>query len=141
MGSVENFAGTSGTVTQLSDLGFSSNGENNTISLADSSTLTSMLTSHLSDVKALFSDSTSGLATQMNTYVTNEIGTNGPLPTRTTDLTTQYSDISTQITNLESKITNDTDQWDSEFSAMETAESQTNQELTYISQSVSGGSL
>jgi hypothetical protein len=31
--------------------------------------------------------------------------------------------------------------WDSEFQAMETAESQTNQELTYLSQEVSSGSL
>jgi flagellar capping protein FliD len=128
-------------VTQLSDLGFESNGANNTISLSDSSTLTAMLSSHLSDVQALFSNTTSGLAVKMNNYISNVIGTNGSLPTRTADLTQQTTDITTQISNLETKIGNDTAMWDSEFQAMETAESQTNQELTYLSQEVSSGSL
>jgi flagellar hook-associated protein 2 len=141
MSEVENIAGTSGTVSQLSDLGFESNGSDNTIALSNSSTLTTALTSHLNDVKALFSDSTKGLATQMDSYITSVIGTNGTLPTRTSDLTKQNSDITTQISNLEAKITNDSDQWDSEFQAMETAESQTNQELAYLSQGVSNGSL
>jgi flagellar hook-associated protein 2 len=141
MSQVENIPGTSGTVTQLSDLGFGSNGSDNTISLSDASTLTSMLTSNLSDVQALFSDSTSGLATQMNSFITGTVGTNESLPVRTADLTTQNSDITTQISNLEAKVTNDSNQWDSEFAAMETAEAQANQELTYISQGVTSGSL
>jgi flagellar capping protein FliD len=100
-----------------------------------------MLTSNLSDVQALFSDSTSGLATQMNSFITGTVGTNESLPVRTADLTTQNSDITTQISNLEAKVTNDSNQWDSEFAAMETAEAQANQELTYISQGVTSGSL
>jgi flagellar hook-associated protein 2 len=139
-GSVRPSSGIS-SVTQLSDLGFESNGANNTISLSDSSTLTAMLSSHLSDVQALFSNTTSGLAVKMNNYISNVIGTNGSLPTRTADLTQQTTDITTQISNLETKIGNDTAMWDSEFQAMETAESQTNQELTYLSQEVSSGSL
>lgn len=141
MNSVEDVTGSSGAVTQLADLGFESNGDDNTISLTDSSKLTSMLEEHLSDVAALFSDSTSGLATQLNTYVYNTISSDGSLPTRTADLTGQETSIETQISNLETKIGNDTTEWDSEFSAMETAESQANSELTYISQEVSSGSL
>ena len=140
-GLVENITGTSGAVSSLTDLGFQSNGNNNTIAMSDSSTLTAMLTSHLKDVAALFSDPTKGLATQMNSYITNTIGANGSLPTRTSDLTQQSTDITTQISNLETKISNDSNQWNSEFQAMETAESQTNQELTYLSQGVTNGSL
>jgi flagellar capping protein FliD len=77
----------------------------------------------------------------LNTYITNTIGPNGTLPARTADLTQQSADITTQISNLETKVSNDTNQWNSEFTAMETAESQTNQELTYISQGVTSGSL
>ena len=62
MGAFENIAGTSGAVTGLSDLGFESDGQDNKIALSNSSTLTSALTSNLSDVAALFSDPTSGLA-------------------------------------------------------------------------------
>ena len=141
MSQVANIAGTSGTITQLADLGFSTDGSDNSISLASSSTLTAALTNNLNDVKALFSDPTSGLATQMNSFITNEIDTNGTLPTRTSDLTTQTQDITTQISNLEAKISTDTDNWNSEFEAMETAESQTNQELTYLQQGVTNGSL
>ena len=141
MSAVENIAGTTGTVHGLSDLGFQSNGQNNTLALSDPGTLTSMLTSNLSDVKALFSNATNGLAVQMNNYVTATIGDNGTLTTRQADLTQQSTDISTQISNLETKIANDTNQWNAEFQAMETAESQTNQELTYLSQSVSSGAL
>jgi flagellar capping protein FliD len=100
-----------------------------------------MLTTNLKDVAALFSDPTNGLATQVNAYITNTIGTNGSLPTRTADLNQQSTDLTTQISNLETKITNDSDQWNSEFQAMETAESQTNEELTYLSQGVTNGSL
>jgi len=141
VGAVENISGTSGTVTSLTDLGFQSNGNDNTIALNSSSTLTSRLTSNLADVAALFSDPTKGLATQLNTYITNTVGPNGTLPARTADLTQQSKDISTQISNLETKISNDTNQWNSEFAAMETAESQTNSELTYITQGVTNGTL
>ena len=138
---VESITGSSGSVSQLSDLGFKSNGQDNTIALSSSTTLTSMLTSNLNDIAALFSDPTKGLATQINNYITATIGTNGTLPARTSDLSQESATISTQISNLENKIGNDTDQWNSEFQAMETAESQTNSELTYLSQGVSNGSL
>jgi flagellar hook-associated protein 2 len=138
---VANITGTSGNVNQLSDLGFQSNGNDNTIALSSSTTLSSLLTSNLSDVAALFSDPTNGLATQMNNYITATIGANGTLPTRTSDLTQESATITTQISNLENKITNDTNQWNSEFQNMETAEAQTNSELTYLSQGVANGSL
>jgi flagellar capping protein FliD len=56
-------------------------------------------------------------------------------------LSTQSSDITTQINNLETKITSDTAKWNSEFTAMEEAQSQVNQELTYLTQQVSSGAL
>jgi flagellar hook-associated protein 2 len=138
---VTNISGSSGSVKSLADLGFQSSGNNNTISLSDASALTSMLTSHLNDVRGMFADTTSGLAVQMNAYVNTTNGTSGILTTRQANLTQQNADITTQISNLETKVSNDSQQWSSEFQAMETAESQTNQELTYLSQGVSNGSL
>ena len=134
-------SGTSGTINQLADLGFQSSGSDNTITLSDATKLTNALSNNLDAVKKLFSDSTSGLATQMNKYITNVTSDSGALTTRVADLTKQYTDLTTQIANMETKVSNDTTQWDSEFSAMETAESTTNQELTYISQMVSAGTL
>jgi flagellar hook-associated protein 2 len=134
-------SGTSGAITHLGDLGFQTNGQDNTMTLSDSTALTSALQSHLNDVKNLFTNSTTGLAVQLNNYINNTIGDNGTLTSRQADLTQESSSIGTQITNLETKITNDSNQWSSEFQAMETAQAQTNQELTYLSQGVSNGSL
>ena len=141
MTSVQSITGTTGAVSQLADLGFQTDGQDNLMNLSNSATLTSMLSSNLNDVAALFSDPTKGLAAQMNAYITNTTGDNGSLTTRTTDLTKESANINTQIANMETKITNDSNQWSSEFQAMETAESQTNQELSYLSQQVSSGAL
>ncbi len=138
---VKNIAGTSGAVKTLADLGFQSNGHNNTIALANPGTLTSALTNSLNDVKALFSDPTYGLAVQLNKYITATISPSGTLTGQQADLTKQSTDITTQISNLENKIASDTAMWNSEFTNMETATAASNQQLTYLSQGVANGSL
>ncbi len=139
--SVVSVAGMDGKVGSLNDMGIESNGNDNTLAISDQSALTAALTNNLSDVKSLFSDPTSGLAVQFSTFLNNTIGNNGTIPNHQAVLTQDSANITTQISNLEKQITNDTNKWTTEFQNMETAESQTNQELTYLSQSVSGGSL
>jgi flagellar hook-associated protein 2 len=140
------FAGiTSSTISSLADLGVTTNGQNNTATV-DTDTLNSALASNLNAVQSFFTNSTNGLGTQLMNYLDDTIGgasttTPGTLTQHETDLSTQSSDITTQISNLETKITSDTTNWNSEFTAMEEAESQTNQELTYLSQQVSSGAL
>jgi flagellar hook-associated protein 2 len=124
----------------LSDLGIETNGQNNTLTV-DTSTLNSAVAANVNDVQALFNDPTNGLATQLNNFINNTTGTNGTATNHQASLTQQVSDLNTQISNLETKITSDTATWTSEFEAMETAESQTNQELTYLSEQVTNGSL
>lgn len=131
-------------IQSLADLGITTNGKNNSITL-DTDTLNSALTSNLSAVQSFFTDANGPLA-QLNNYLNDTLGspnstTPGTLTQHQTGLSTQSSDITTQISNLESKITSDTAQWNSEFEAMEQAESQTNSELTYLSEQVSNGSL
>ncbi len=132
--------GLAGTVNMLSDLGIETNGQDNTLAV-DTDTLNSALATNLNNVQSLFDDPTNGLATQLNNYINNTIGTNGTVTNHQASLTQQNSDLTTQISNLETKITNDSKTWTSEFEAMETAESQTNQELTYLSEQVTNGSL
>ena len=140
-GAVKSIAGTSGTVKSLTDMGFASNGQNNTLALNNSAKLTTVLTSNLNDVQKLFSDPTSGLAVLMNNYLNNAISPTGTLTGRQADVNKQNSDIATQISNLENKIASDTAQWNSEFTNMETATAATNSQLTYLQQGVSNGSL
>jgi flagellar hook-associated protein 2 len=134
-------SGLSNSITSLADLGIETNGQDNTLALSDSDTLNDALTNNLNAVQSFFSDATSGMATQLNNYITNVTGSDGELTDHQAILTQQYNNLSTQISNLETKITSDSAQWTSEFEAMEQAESQANQELTYLSEQVTNGSL
>jgi flagellar hook-associated protein 2 len=133
-------SGLSDTLSQLAGLGFTSNGYNNTVTL-DSSTLTNVLTNHLSDVKKLFTDTTNGLAVKMDSFLTNTIGDSGTLTAHQTALTKQSTSIDTQIANLEKQITADSDYWTKEFQNMETAQSQLSQQLSALNQQISKGNL
>jgi flagellar hook-associated protein 2 len=133
-------SGVTAAFSELADMGITSNGQNNTITL-DTTTLTSAVTNNLSQVQKFFTDTTSGWGASVSNYLTATNGPDGSLPAHETALTAQDKAINTQISNLETKITNDMANWTTEFSNMETAESKTNQELTYLSQSVTSGSL
>jgi flagellar hook-associated protein 2 len=134
-------SGLSGAIQTLGDLGIQTNGQDNTLTLSDSSTLDSALANNLSSVQSFFSDATNGMATQLTNYVTSITASDGELTNHQASLTQQSNNITTQISNLETKITSDTAQWTSEFQAMEQAQAQCNQELTYLSEQVSNGSL
>ncbi len=138
---ITNIAGTSGAIKSLTDMGFKSNGKDNTLALSDTSVLTAALTNSLTDIKSFFTDTASGLGSLMNKYVTDTTGTGGTLTAHTDSLTQQSANISTQISNLENKIATDAAFWTQEFQAMETATAKTNQQLTYLNQSISNGSL
>lgn len=127
-------------VDMLSDIGINSNGQDNTLSV-DTTTLDSAVASNLDNVDTLFNDSTHGIATQLNNYINNAIGTNGTITDHEASLTQQSDNLTTQISNLNTQIASNEAQWTSEFEAMEQAESQTNQELTYLSEQVTNGNL
>jgi flagellar hook-associated protein 2 len=129
-----------GAVTMLSDLGIQTNGQNNQLSV-DTTTLDSVVAANVSSVQQLFNDPTSGLATQINNYITNATGSNGTITNHQASLNQQVTALNSQISNLETKITSDTATWTSEFTAMEAAESQANQQLTYLSEQITNGTL
>jgi flagellar hook-associated protein 2 len=132
--------GLSGTISLLSDLGIQTNSKDNSLSV-DTTTLNSALTGNLSNVQALFNDPTNGLGTKLLSYIKDTTGTNGTLTNHQASLAQQSANITSQISNLETKITADSAQWTSEFQAMELADSQASQELSYLSQQVTSGSL
>jgi flagellar hook-associated protein 2 len=132
--------GLTGAVTMLSDLGIQTNGQNNQLSV-DTSTLNSAVAANVNNVQQLFNNPTNGLATQINNFINNETGTNGTITNHQASLNQQVTDLNTQISNLETKVTSDTATWTSEFTAMESAESAANQELTYLSEQITNGTL
>lgn len=134
-------AGLPGSLNQLADLGIQTNGQDNTIKLADSSALSNALTNNLANVQSLFSDPTNGWAVQLDKYVTNTVGDSGTLTTHQASLTQQSSSIDTQIANLEKSITADSTRWTAEFQAMEQAQAKINQQLAYLTQQINNGTL
>jgi flagellar hook-associated protein 2 len=126
--------GLSGTIKMLSSMGIQTNGQDNTLKLADPTALSNALANNLSDVKSFFSDATNGWATQVNKFLDNTIGDNGTIPNHQASLNLQTNNLTTQIANLEKKIASDSAHWTSEFQAMEQAQSKINQQLTYLTQ-------
>lgn len=133
-------SGLSATFSQLANLGITSNGHDNTIKL-DTTALGTALTNNLTQVKSFFSDATNGWAAKLDTYLTNTVGDSGSIASHQDALTTQSKAIDTQIANLEKQITADRNFWTTEFQNMETAQSKSNQVLTYLTQAVTNGTL
>jgi flagellar hook-associated protein 2 len=125
-------SGLSSTLNRLDTLGFVSNGTDDSLSTTDLSGLDNALTSNLSGLKDLFSNTSTGLAVQFNSFLDGTIGTNGSLVTHETNLTKQSADITTQINNMESQVLVYQQQLTDGFVAMEVAESNTNQQLAYL---------
>ena len=132
-------SGLSGTLKRLDSLGFVSNGNDDALSSADLSGLDSALATNLSGVKDLFSNTSTGLAVQFNSFLESTIGDKGSLVTHQTNLTTQSTDIDTQISNMESQILIYQQQLTDGFVAMEVAQSQTNQQLAYLTKTFASG--
>ncbi len=123
--------GLSATFSQLAGLGIKSNGNNNTVTL-DSAALSSALTSHLGEVKNLLSDSTSGLAVKLDSFLTTMVGDSGTVTNHQTALTKQSKGIDDQIAKQEKIIAADVASWTKAFQAMEKAQAKNNQDLSFL---------
>ncbi len=139
--------GIKGAIQSLNDLGFVSNGNDNTLSTSNTSALNSALTNNLSAIQSLLTDPTNGLATTLGKYITNITGTNGVLNTSEVNLSNESNDITKNIATLEAKISADQNRMTAEFVAMEQAVNTINSQKQYLnsffsaSSSSSSGSL
>lgn len=91
----------SGVIKFLDDLGISSNGTNNTLALTDATKLDSALANNLTAVKDFFTNSTTGLAAKLDTYIDKVSGDDGFLKTKQANLTKQSASIDTQVGDME----------------------------------------
>ncbi len=124
--------GLTGTLNHLADLGITTNGNDNTLTLENPDLLDQALTTNLEGVKELFSDSTNGLATNLDTYLTNTIGENGSLVAHQDSLTKQSGDIDQQILEMERVVQSNKERMTASFVSMETAQANINQQLQYL---------
>ena len=119
-------------VENLNDLGIKSNGSDNTLASPDTATLDNALTNNLSAVENLFTNSTTGLATTLGSYLTSTTGSKGVLASDESNMTSEAKSMAASITTLQAKIANDKTTLDNEFSAMETAINSINTEKQYL---------
>lgn len=126
------------TLTKLADLGITTTADNNQITLTDADALDTALADKLTDVKELFTHSSTGLAAQLSTYLEATVGDEGSLIERQDTLTKQSSDIDDQIADLEKLVQANRATLISSFIAMESAQSKINQQLQFLKQRFGG---
>ncbi len=126
--------GLTGVLDHLADLGISTSGDNNNLTLTDESALDDALTDNLESIKQLFTDDTKGVAVSLVAYLDRTIGEDGTLVAKQDGLTKQASDIDTQIADLEKIVQADRARMTAQFVAMETAQQRINQQLQYLVQ-------
>jgi flagellar hook-associated protein 2 len=125
-------SGLSGVLRRLDDLGITTNGNDNSLTLSDSTKLDSALTNNLSSVKTLFLDANDGIATRLGKFLDNSIGDKGTVTTKLTNLGKQSSTIDVQISDMERLVQNDIQRMTDSFIAMESASARSNQQLAYL---------
>lgn len=130
----QNVAGLSDALNQLEELGIVSNGNDNTLSLSNESKLDAALANNLNTVRNLFADTTNGLAVKLDSYLTNTAGDTGSLQGKQERIGKQATAIDTQIADLERVVLSNRQRMIESFIAMETAQSQVNQQLSFLQQ-------
>jgi flagellar hook-associated protein 2 len=131
-------SGLSGTFKQLENIGIASNGNDNNLAVSDSDKLDDALTSDLTSVKELFSNSINGLAAQLDDYLEKTVGDDGTLLAKQDNLSKQSADIDTQISDQERLVQANREQLIASFLAMEQAQGRINQQLQFLSQHFGG---
>jgi flagellar hook-associated protein 2 len=132
-------SGMTGSVHSLDTIGIGFTGTSPLLSVLDASQLSSAIKNNPTAVAQLFTGYPNGLVAQIDNYVTNATGPNGVISVETTHLTSDSNSITTQINTLEGQLTQETQQLTSEFTNMETAESQYQSEASTLT-SILGGS-
>jgi flagellar hook-associated protein 2 len=123
--------GLTGTITQLANLGldFDSTGK---LSLTDSSKLQDALTNQGADVAAYFTQSSTGMANSVNSYLTTLLSPTGALAQKSNTLVSSDNDINNQITSLQAKLAQEQTNLTTEFEAMQAAQTTAQSQLNYL---------
>jgi flagellar hook-associated protein 2 len=127
-------AGMTGVIRRLEDLGFASNGKDDTLSVSNTDKLSNALTNNLNDIKRLFTDGTGSITATLDSYLERTIGENGTLTKHQATLGTQSSGIDTQVAEMERWVLVRRQQMIDSFVAMETAQQKINQQMAFLAQ-------
>jgi flagellar hook-associated protein 2 len=137
----ESGAGVTGTVLRFSDLGVSSSGIESTISF-NSASLEARLSSSSGDVSTYFNKADSGLVARLNkllgSYVTDSGSATGGLQAHLDTITKQNTSLDKQIADVETQLAAQRSRLESGFIAMEKAQSNFQQQSSYLAKTFNG---
>lgn len=125
-------SGLSGVLKSLADIGITTNGNDNSLSIDDETVLDEALANNLSAVSDLFTNSADGLAVDLEGYLDETVGEEGTLIDRQDTLTTQAANIDTEIENLERIVQQNRQRMIDSFVAMEAVQQRVNQQLDFL---------
>ncbi len=128
-----------GTYRMLEDLGVTANGSDNLLEFTDPAKLTSALATNLSDVISVFTDSTTGIMNQLDSFLDTQLDSAvGAFPTRIANDEIESSRIDDKIANLEDQIKKEEDRLVASFAAMEQYSARNQNILNFLKQTSSG---
>ncbi len=133
-------AGPSSIIRGLEDLGFSTSGYSNEITLANAGKLKDALSTNLSDVKAYLATASTGLASKIVDFtgpMVSEIS--GTIPARQKALTEQSKRLDEQLEAMERRVQSNRERLLASFRAMEAAQARSSQQLQFLNQKLSNG--
>jgi flagellar hook-associated protein 2 len=119
-------------LNELGDLGVSTSGYSNSLTLSDSSALDDAILNNLAQVKQLFQDSNQGLAVKLLSYVDTLVDDEGAIADKISNLSSRSDDIDDQIERQERLVQARRQSMVDSFVAMESAQQQVNQQMQFL---------
>ena len=129
-----------GAAERLQSIGIDFVSGSSNLTIKDPTALANALANNGADVANLFQNSTSGLATQLNTFITNTTGTNGLINSQTAALNARNTSITNSIAALERKLSAEQESLTAEFTQLEDVDATTKSQSATLTGSFSNNS-
>ena len=133
-------SGMTGSVKSLGDMGLGFTGTSPLMSIQDQGTFDNAIQNNTDQVNQMLTGYPNGIVAQINDFVINATGPDSVISTQTSALNQDNTNLTTQTTNLEAQLTAEQQQLTSEFTAMESAESEYQNELSTLNSVLNTGS-
>lgn len=136
-------SGINGSIQRLADLGISTTGIENTISLSNTALLEDKLTNFSNDVTEFLTTASSGFIARLESLLGNSStdvsAASGKIGIQLTTIEKQNKGLDKQITDVERRLEAQRQLMESSFIAMERAQSQFQQQSSYLQRTFSSG--
>lgn len=125
--------GASADMSRLESIGIDFQGSGSTLSVRDEAELSEALGNSLAKVSALFTTSTTGISSRVDTYLNQITLTGGLVDSQENSLERQNTSLDKQIADLERRIESERSRLEASFIAMEEAQSKIQSQLSALS--------